>query len=364
MGTTRTRTFSALALAVVGTACLLGLGAATPATGQQNSAFGTDTNFAVSFKGGSIESFVNALRDASGDVPVNVIVSGQTDGLQLPPIMLEHVDVKNAVRSLKYLSVDPYVIDVGMTDEGAANGVMSIAVHKRVAQRQQPGMNVIAGQPDRLEVISLTELLEGAGDDGASADTATLLTAIDTALAMAGDTQAAELKFHPDSRLLIIRGSDRQADLVKRLINEVYQDVTRRRSITHQLRAELRQAEIEAQKADVTVQASRDEFEMARAELDQLKKLHASGMVGDGELRGAERQIQQMQSHMEIAELERQQRMERLHTIADQLKAVEAKFAAPTTEEAIKAEVNRLRTRIRELENRLNQLNSGRNRAQ
>ena len=354
MGTTRSRTLTTLAIGVIGAGCLLGLGAASPAGAQQDSMFGASQNFAVNFEGGSVESFVNALRQAAGDIPVNIIVSGHTEGLQLPAIILEHVNVRNAVKSLEHLMVEPYAIDVGMTDEGLANGVMSIAVVKRTPRGPQrnTAQNVFPEPENRLEVISLTELLEGTGEEGANADTATLLTAIDTALAMADDAQTAELKFHPDSHLLIVSGSARQTDLVKRLINEVHDDVIRRRQFTSQLKNEMRHAEIEAQKAEVEIQAARSDFEIARREFDQLKALRDSGMVGESEMMAAERQIQQIQSQMEIAELEREQRMTRLHAIAEQLDASEQRFAAPSTEEAIKAEIDRLRSRIRDLENR------------
>lgn len=352
----RTRKITAMACAVIGAACLLGLGAAAPASGQQGSAFGPTGTFGVEFRGGSIQEFVESLREASGEVPVNVIVSGTTDGLDLPPIVLEQVNVLNAVKSLEHLNVEPYHIDITATNE-SPTGVLSIAVYERLSQQASPGRSRSQRPEPKLEVISLTELLEGNGVDDGGSDAATLLTAIDTALAMAGETQSAELKFHPDSRLLIISGSERQTGLVKNLIGEVHDDVIRRRQVTNSLRQDIRLAEIEVQKAEVELQSSHSEVQMARESLDQLRQLHASGMVGDGELMQAERQLKQLHSLSEIAELEREQRSARLKNMVSQLRASEQRFAAPTTEDAIKTEIDRLRSRLRELEARLDQLN-------
>lgn len=317
--------------------------------------------FGVSFDGGSIREYVAALRKAAGDIPVNVLISGDEEALELPEIVLEKVTVENAINALNFVRTDECVVGVNSTGHGEEE-VFAVYVESR-RPRGRTGGPIIKeepAQPTSFEVFSLAQLLESPADEegGPTADTTTLLTAIDTALEMAGAGGSTDIKFHPDSGLLIIKGDERETKLVGRLINEVYNDVTRRRVELRNLKAELSVATTELQKAEVALQAQHGELEIAQSELDQMEKLKASGMVGEGELRNARVGMKRMMGELDVAQLELEQRRHRVDALMDQIKALQARTKAPTSAEAIKAEIRRLKDRIADLEAKLAAMDS------
>jgi hypothetical protein len=350
-------------------ACLLGativLGTAAPVWSQNQPAADRPNpvaprrfTFGVNFPGGSVKDFVASLRKASGDVPVNVVVSGDTEGLVLPEIVFEQVTVANAVESLQYLNLPNHVIQISSLDESLPDGVLVISAYRRPAANPTgaaaPAQDVSSDQ--QVSIFSLAELVQtDADDDSATADVSTLLAAVDAALDMA-DAKGAEIKFHPDSSLLIVRGTGRQIGLVKQLLDAVYGDILRRRDEMRTLKSDLRDAKTDAQRAEIGLKSAVTELDMARAELDQLQGLHQAGAAGDGDLRKADLNVKQLTGQVQIAELELDQRQARVKDISDRIQELTARQAAPGSSDAIKAEISRLERRIGELKARLEEI--------
>jgi hypothetical protein len=215
---------------------------------------------------------------------------------------------------------------------------------------------------NQVTIFSLAELLESdVDDDAATADVSTLLAAVDAALAMA-DAQGAEIKFHPDSSLLIVRGTGRQLSLVKDLITAMNNDILRRRSEMHSLKNELKSARSFAHRADIELRGALAEVDIAKAEFEQLQQLQKEGFTSEGDLRKAELKLKQMMGKIEIAQLELDQAMSRVDEINNRIKHLSARQSAPTTEDAVKAEINRLEQRISVLKARLTEISGAANR--
>src|SRR5262249_9229166 len=86
----------------------------------------------------------------------------------------------------------------------------------------------------KVESISLGRLLNPTGAAKADSDPAPVLTAIETGLHLLigeGDPQP-ELKFHPGSSLLFVRGTGNEVDLVKSVISRMTEEAVRLTAIT------------------------------------------------------------------------------------------------------------------------------------
>jgi hypothetical protein len=350
---------------LLGAASLPGTTLAQPERADRR-AFDGPATISVSFGGGSVKSFVAALRKASGDVPVNIVVSGDIEGLDLPEIELEQVTVANAVRSLEFLRLPDHRIGVEALDESMPFGVLAIKAWRSdgaSAFRESVQVQMTAGQIERqVTIFSLAELLESdVDDDSATADVSTLLAAVDAALAMA-DAQGAEIKFHPDSSLLIVRGTGRQLSLVKELITAMNSDILRRRGEMLELKNELKSARTLAHRANIELRTAYAEVEIAKAEFEQLQQLQKDGFTSEGDVRKADLKLQQMMGRIEVSQLELDQATSRVDEISYRIKHLSARQSAPTTEDAVKAEISRLEQRISVLKARLTEISGDANR--
>lgn len=309
--------------------------------------------FAVTFGGGSLREYVKAIREAAGDIPVNVMLTGDEDSLVLPEIVLEQVTVENAVEALGFVRTESSEVSVYGTGQGDEQ-VFAVNVQARRAAAERNTAIDSTDEPS-FEVFSLARLLEAPADEegGPTADISTMLTAIDTAMEMAGGGDATEIKFHPDSGLLIVKGDQRETKIVANLINELYSDVTRRRSELRDLKNQLSEAATRVQAAEVQLHAQRGELEIARTQLEQMEKMREGGFVGEAEVSQASVRIQQLTGEMEVREIELQQKQERVAALHSQIEALRARSGAPSSADAIRAEISRLEEQLAVLREKL-----------
>lgn len=176
----------------------------------------------LEFGGGSLESFVKALRKAASDNPMNIVFSPEAASLPVAPITLQQVDTYTALRSVSELmKVTPMLgedrrsiaLDIGRI---AGNGapVYSIEVYDARQQQQmrthRSGAIVPAAEL-HTAVHSITELTTGSG--AMSADD--VLSAIQAALAIEGPDDETKIRYHEETGLIFARVTPDQGSVIE-----------------------------------------------------------------------------------------------------------------------------------------------------
>jgi hypothetical protein len=294
------------------------------APSQPTSALPDDEpKLSIRFQGGTAEEYVRAIKEAAS-FPVNVILSPAARTVQLASIELQDVNTITAVKAMQAASNgsegrwDIDVLGGGRSQGGDAFGVdyFSREMQEKVnAQDRQ----MLAGLPggagpnpsSGVVVCSVRELLGGAGSmqagDRVSPDA--LLSAVEAALQMTMGEQGPppEVKFHPQTALLIVRGTEMQQATVKNVLDQMRKDADARKSEQDAkkqeamrrigLNAELREAGTRRRAAEERVSA-------AEAKLERLRAARESGGVSEQEMDAAGAEARKTREELSLAVLQ------------------------------------------------------------
>ncbi|MCC6661352.1 MAG: hypothetical protein IT437_10750 [Phycisphaerales bacterium] len=278
----RTLLAAAAVLAATGLACAQGSPPATqPGPG-----------ISVEFPGGTVNEYVAALKKAAGGTPVNAVVSEEAGVQVLPPISLR--------------SVSPYVA-LSAIPAAAGFGTGNWEVHP-IAEPGAASVNTVSVDflaQDRggrgLEVFSTQRLLSG---DAAIAPDV-LLTAVDTALQMEGGGKSrADVMFHKDSGLLLVRGSPSQLNAVSQVISQLQDDATRRGKDTARTRQVSASQEAEIRKCQVRISLAEQRLQGISQQLAETEQMVKAGTTPIAELRSQQQQRAQAAAELEIAKID------------------------------------------------------------
>lgn len=193
----------------------------------------------VDFRGGTLTEFAASLRSAGDNV--NIVVPENASKVKIPALVLRQTSVEAALKAVTQV-VEPTVrLSVDVSVGNVPNvGIVGEPVYSvRVSlQRDSPGAVTTAGMGNQRTVRvfslrNLTKPMPGEASDAALSNVKTILTAIDTGLAVAGmreelevgeaDTKAL-VRFHEDSDLLFVAGTHTQLRLVEEVLSNLERD--------------------------------------------------------------------------------------------------------------------------------------------
>lgn len=188
------------------------------------------------FPGGTLKDYVEAVRAAAKDKPVNVMFR---DGAEQSPV------AATAMREVSIFNALYAPTDFGNMIPGRGMAL----VLQQVSSGNLPGgmpsttvpafvyigstRNYVVGQD--VSVLSLNEVCTPPwvkDADPSSLPSGDVLKAVETAVEAVGDranSKPAELAFHRESGLLVVKGTDRQITVAKNVIQSLGQDVRRLR---------------------------------------------------------------------------------------------------------------------------------------
>jgi polyhydroxyalkanoate synthesis regulator phasin len=300
----------------------------------------------VDFPGGKLKDYV-ALLKKSATRPVNVVISG-TEDVTLPPISLKDVSLAAAVGIVEYIEpVEmPLNVETIWSGEGGGpafpaqlEGNQVFVVRPRNPQLS-PGERRAEPTPT-IAVFSLRSLLEAAPGTPdlpvTRTDSASLLTAVETALTMGGG-QKAEMKFHPETGVLVVRGTPTQTMAVQTLLAEVNGDLQRFR--VGATDARLKEAELQAdvRRAEVDVASARAEVEAAVEGLKQMDQMVKEGHMSASEAAKATLAIKQREANVARAQIQQEMAVQMWQAWRDGA----AERSGPATPEGLRREIKRL----------------------
>jgi hypothetical protein len=143
--------------------------------------------FDLSFAGGTAQKLVSEIERASGS-KLNVLIPPELTDARTPPMELRSVNVRDVLESLNFLTTDTMRwIRTGGSDGGKANlWVLARATDTRKTQAFYVGHLL-----KKFKIDDIT-------------------TAVMTTWQLGGKNARTELKYHPDTKLLIALGNPEQ----------------------------------------------------------------------------------------------------------------------------------------------------------
>ncbi len=215
------------------TAALLLLGLAAPA---QEQTIPDRRTLSVEFKGGSLTEYVAALRSAGNNV--NVVLPDTAAKVRVPALVLRETSVEAALRAVTnvvdesiHLSVN---VSIGSSPNSGPFGAPVYSIQVRQLESNSMG-NAAMPQSSRarlVRVFALRTLINGPGDTATRLDVKTILTAVDTGLGVVAEhagldttsSDKAVVRYHEDSGLLFVAGTNAQLSVVDQVINNLERD--------------------------------------------------------------------------------------------------------------------------------------------
>lgn len=293
--------------------------------GQVNNQPEEPQYLSVEFAGGSVEQYVQTLKASAGKVPVNLIVSERASKQQLSRISLKEVSI----------SVAAGAIESAATTTSGMWFIQPVFVPGAVGRDRPQSMTLRVDYstearrdlPSQVEAFSLSRILRASPD--AKASQASVLTAIETGLKLqlSDNETPPDLKFHPDSGLLFVKGSPSDIHLVSSVITKMSEESERaagildRRARSEKIRAlAVREAKLRLELASI-------EYQNAERTETEFVKMNDRGAIPAAQLADIQLEKARARVRLQQAEIE----VERAQ-IADLGETAPADIARPETQ--------------------------------
>ncbi|HEX2836676.1 MAG TPA: hypothetical protein VHN77_00965 [Phycisphaerales bacterium] len=162
----------------------------------------------VDFRGGTIRQYIEYLRSVAPNNAVNVVTEDEVGQATVPAIRLKGVTVGQAVDVLETISGDGREIE---TRTALTTGSTAMVYSLRYSRVHQPPPQ------SPISVFQVNDIIDNQNGAPGGMPVNTLLTALEQAMVMVGG-EPPEVKFHPDSGLLLMKGGRQQMETASELL--------------------------------------------------------------------------------------------------------------------------------------------------
>ncbi len=211
--------------------------------------------FDLDFPGGTAAAFVAAVRKALPSA--NVAVDAAAERFTIPPAQFRAVTLQGALDLLNSRTLSD---DAGWAKMSVKRLDGNVGFHVDVEE---------ASQEARHRVWSLANVL---GDDIRPEDA---LSAVQAAMSLF--RKPAELKYHPETNLLIARGTEAQLDLINTTLDQAAETAHQRGSMNEQRREELQHLELQARMVEARMNVAAQRLDIFRKALDRMQQQVETG---------------------------------------------------------------------------------------
>jgi|GEM_PF-3057926 len=257
----------------------------------------------IDFPGGTLREYVAVLRDVTKPNVVNVVAPETVLKLRLGEVSLREVAVKTAVESVEWAMEPRGTIQVQQIGPNAF-GLMS---NRRSANTIEA--NATPAGPV-IQVLSLRELTDPLPSDlpqsRVTVEPDVVLTAVRTAIE-SSNGEAAELKFHSDSGLLIVRGTPDQVQTAETVLDRMRTDMRLRRTAVKEAAAgtiNIEELKAEAEKHAIRHRFLEKDFERASAEWSRAEQMQKQGLISQGDYNAARASLDRTRAEMETSRID------------------------------------------------------------
>ena len=195
------------------------------------------------FDGGSLAKYAATIRKAGTNI--NITLPGLASEVEVPKVELTQVSVEAALRAAGSLVPSNFTISVAVLSSDEGQPVYALSVFDRTMQMVTAGSGMKPRNELGVRVFSLMELTRKLpGETETSVlDADTILSALDTGLSIGDAKKKVEMRYHEDSYLLFVKGTETQTLLARDILQSVLSDVNRVRDAERRAAQEARKSE-------------------------------------------------------------------------------------------------------------------------
>ncbi|MCW5777032.1 MAG: hypothetical protein KIS87_11385 [Phycisphaeraceae bacterium] len=323
------------------------------------------------FPGGSLPEYVQAVKLASQDNPVNVVIRGEAGDVRLPQVFLERVSIRSALELVTgNYAIDDLAVRADVSIQGAfpdpfagpGEPIYLIEVRRDTGRRTTPTGRLM---PAETLVVSIRDLITPLPGDPANSAMSreSVLTAVEAALTTAAADSEPTVRFHEDTGLVILNAPQPALVAAQNAINAISSDLARRRELAKlqstrsmadaaKLELELADARANAELQSIGIERAKQRFTIAEQELNERRKLVEQAAIPPSELRASEERLAEAVAMMRAAEVERERAARRMNAMQAMLETAKTASAGAPTDPAARltAENAALRERVASLE--------------
>jgi hypothetical protein len=314
-----------LAMGVMGAGALGQAGEGVPARGAPTAAVQPAPSqpeaarLNVDFPGGPVMAYVEMLRRQAPAGMANIVVSAAAARVPLAPIMLRDVTVATAVFAMRTaagsaegeLHVNPFGVRHGEPIP-ARDTLYQVDYYPR--PEMQTARTARQESPTQMHVLSLRPVLNaGAGTVEVRAEP--VLTAVQAAIELAPGSEPAEVRFHAETALLMVRGSAAQLRAAEACVEEIANDLRARREAEEAaLKPEMMLADLRAEmaEAEAGVRIAHERLERRTEEFKAARALYDAGTISMQEFGPVQEAMEDARREVEKSMVRRQRAAERL----------------------------------------------------
>lgn len=219
----------------------------------------TDQRISLRFSGGLLADYIAALKSLPGNPPLNIVLNNGAEKAEVPPVAFTEVSPLVALQILEEIaSISGGIVINSFGGEGSAGGEPVWVISARERPRRPAEFL-------KTSVFSLGIKTSDKPDTAASTEqdgrVTSILSAIEAALSLSSG-QATQLKFHRESGLLFVRGTDDDEHVVRDVIKEL--NKPEREQVLSEIDAKLRTILLEQAKLEREDKAMTEELADAR----------------------------------------------------------------------------------------------------
>ena len=292
----------------------------------------------VDFQGGTLSEYVQSLRNAYAEHNPNILIATDADDVRVPRVSLRGAPLFGAVHALSEIAQPGP--NARLSVETVGQGPDSQLVYAiRVERFKSP---IQASTARRIEVFTIREIVDPPAGEGMHIDE--VIGVIKTAVALDDTTEAPEVRYHPASALVIVRGTHEQIGVVNEVLDRLSNDLNRHRAIEGATERERIEAEADLRQAEAEVRMSEAELDTALANLHNVHDMVEKSVASREQLIEAE-------ANVRIAKLRQEQAQIEVEKRARLLKQLEAGAASDdgSASPELKQELESLRRTVKAL---------------
>lgn len=211
---------------------LLALLFAAPVAAQEPEKGTGPTRVDLKFEGGSLADLCDELRAASGGA--NIIAAKLASKVEIPELELKQATVQSALKAVTRIVAAPYHVAVDTEFQGWGKEVYSVAVIDTHAVNSTQTSRGARADQNRVAVFSLAQLTSPLATDPKGYEitlsSKTVLMAIEAGLSVTKRPMDSTMRFHEESSLLFLEGTQTQLTMVEETLDHLRTDVRERRN--------------------------------------------------------------------------------------------------------------------------------------
>jgi|GEM_PF-3319104 len=309
----------------------------------------------LDFKGGTLAQYVDTLRAMSDPMPVNILLRNEARLITVPALYLRNVSLETALQAAvpdelprstrPDGAIVDWLVDLDRISDTSGTGtpVYVIDAESEPVSAQDGDEN----EDRRFEVFGLGRVIGDGDADG-------VLEIIDAAMSL-DDAQPADLRFHKDSGLLIVRGTHEQLVLVAQVIGRLESDRARASNEDRDRAEHIADLQFGLERAQTDLETANRHLDAAQRQRERIAGLVKQQFTDEEELENIEMKVIDRRAEVQQAEAEVRHMKQKL----DLARLDAADTAAGLSHWLNPADPNKpIAERIRILENKIETLSS------